>query len=88
MSDPSTIDRAILLLWAAHTRERTADCVTNIGGRTRYIVTGKLKDISISDDEQFSEYEILEKPQGHGVAVTLLLCNFVTFVDSFTPCGP
>lgn len=55
MADPSTIDKATLLLWVAHNLERTADRVTNICERTRYVVTGKLKDISISDDEQFIE---------------------------------
>ncbi len=55
MADPSTIDRATLLLWVAHNLERTADRVTNICERTRYIATGKLKDINFSDDEQFLE---------------------------------
>ena len=53
MVDPETIDQATLLLWVAHNLERVADRVTNICERTRYIATGKLKDISISDDEQF-----------------------------------
>lgn len=55
MADTKTIDRATLLLWVTHNLERTADRVTNICERTRYVVTGKLKDISISDDEQFLE---------------------------------
>jgi len=55
MADPSTIDQATLLLWVAHNLERVADRVTNICERTRYVATGKLKDINISDDEQFVE---------------------------------
>ena len=53
MADPATIDRATYLLWVAHNLERVADRVTNICERTRYVATGKLKDIDISDDEQF-----------------------------------
>ncbi len=55
MADTSTIDRATYLLWVSHNLERTADRVTNICERTRYIATGKLKDIDVSDDEQFWE---------------------------------
>ncbi len=54
MADPDTIDRATLLLWVAHNLERVADRVTNICERTRYVATGKLKDIDVSDDEQFA----------------------------------
>ena len=53
MADPATIDRATLLLWVAHNLERVADRVTNICERTRYVATGKLKEIDVSDDEQF-----------------------------------
>jgi len=53
MEDPSTIDRATFLLWVAHNLERVADRVTNICERTRFVATGKLKEIDISDDEQF-----------------------------------
>ncbi len=55
MTDPSTIDRATYLIWVAHNLERVADRVTNICERTRYVATGKLKEIDKSDDEQFSE---------------------------------
>jgi phosphate transport system protein len=50
-SDPSTIDRANYLMWAAHNLERLADRVTNICERTIYIATGKMKEINVSDDE-------------------------------------
>ena len=52
ISDPSIIDRANLLIWAAHNLERMADRVTNICERTIYVATGKMKELDISDDEQ------------------------------------
>jgi phosphate transport system protein len=51
LRDPSTIDRANLLMWAAHNLERMADRVTNICERTLYIVTGELKEIDTADHE-------------------------------------
>ncbi len=51
LTDPSTIDRANYLMWAAHNLERLADRVTNICERTIYVVTGELKEIKSSDDE-------------------------------------
>ena len=50
-TDPSIIDRANHLMWAAHNLERLADRVTNICERTIYIATGTLEEISASDDE-------------------------------------
>jgi phosphate transport system protein len=50
-SDPSTIDRANHLLWAAHNLERMADRVTNICERTIYITTGQLIEMDQTDDE-------------------------------------
>ena len=50
-SDPSTIDRANFLMWAAHNLERLADRVTNICERTIYMVTGTMEEIDTSDDE-------------------------------------
>ncbi len=50
-ADPSTIDRANYLMWAAHNLERLADRVTNICERTIYVATGKLKELDHSDDE-------------------------------------
>jgi phosphate transport system protein len=49
--DPSTIDQANHLLWAAHNIERMADRVTNICERAIYIVTGDLRELDKSDDE-------------------------------------
>ncbi len=52
ISDPTTIDRANCLTWAAHNLERLADRVTNICERTIYIATGEMKELDVSDDEQ------------------------------------
>lgn len=52
ISDPSTIDRANYLIWAAHNLERAADRVTNICERTIYVATGEMLEIKVSDDEQ------------------------------------
>ncbi len=51
IQDPTAIDRANYLMWAAHNLERMADRVTNICERTIYIVTGELKELEKSDDE-------------------------------------
>ncbi|HEY62519.1 MAG TPA: phosphate signaling complex protein PhoU [Anaerolineae bacterium] len=51
ISDPSTIDRANYLTWAAHNLERMADRVTNICERTIYVATGEMKELDVSDDE-------------------------------------
>ena len=50
-ADPTTVDQANYLLWAAHNLERMADRVTNICERAIYVVTGQLKEINPSDDE-------------------------------------
>jgi phosphate transport system protein len=52
IADPSTIDRANYLLWAAHNLERAADRVINVCERAIYIATGQMKEIKVSDDEQ------------------------------------
>ena len=52
IADPSVINRANYLMWAAHNLERMADRVTNICERTVYIVTGHMEEIKSSDDEQ------------------------------------
>jgi phosphate transport system protein len=49
--NPSTIDQANLLMWAAHNLERMADRVTNICERTIYVATGEMQEIDVSDDE-------------------------------------
>jgi phosphate transport system protein len=48
MADPSTINRATHLLWAAHNLERIADRVTNICERVIFAVTGQLEEIAVS----------------------------------------
>lgn len=45
IQDPKTIERANLLLWAAHNMERMADRVTNICERTVFVVTGEIKEL-------------------------------------------
>ncbi len=44
ISDPSSIERANWLLWAAHNLERFADRVTNICERTVFVVTGEYRE--------------------------------------------
>ncbi|HEY5669948.1 MAG TPA: phosphate signaling complex protein PhoU [Anaerolineales bacterium] len=51
LTNPTTIDRANYLMWAAHNLERVADRVTNVCERTIYVTTGELKEIDVSDDE-------------------------------------
>ena len=50
-NNPDAIDPGNYLLWVAHNLERVADRVTNICERTIYIATGKLEELSTSDDE-------------------------------------
>jgi phosphate transport system protein len=52
IQDPTTIERANFLLWAAHNMERMADRVTNICERTVFVATGQIKEFRASDDEQ------------------------------------
>lgn len=52
IQDPSTIERANFLLWAAHNLERMADRVTNICERTIFVATGQIKEFRDTDDEQ------------------------------------
>jgi phosphate transport system protein len=54
-ADPTTIDRANYLMWAAHNLERMADRVTNICERTIYVATGKLEELAPSDDEAIND---------------------------------
>ena len=42
--EPASIERANLLLWAAHNLERFADRVTNICERTVFVVTGEYRE--------------------------------------------
>jgi phosphate transport system protein len=48
MGDPSTINRATHLLWAAHNVERIADRVTNICERVVFAVTGTFEEMAVS----------------------------------------
>ncbi len=45
MADPSTINRATHLLWAAHGMERIADRVTNVCERVVFTVTGETEEL-------------------------------------------
>jgi phosphate transport system protein len=55
IADPTAIERANWLLWAAHNLERFADRVTNICERTVFIVTGELHEFSDADKEFWSK---------------------------------
>jgi len=46
IEDPSCIQQANRLLWAAHNLERAADRVTNICERTVYTVTGEMAELN------------------------------------------
>jgi len=50
IADPTTIDRATLLLWVAHNLERTADRVTNICERVVFTVTGELGEMDVREE--------------------------------------
>jgi phosphate transport system protein len=51
IDDPTIIDRANYLVWAAHNLERLADRVTNICERIVFVVTGEMSEFDVSDDE-------------------------------------
>lgn len=51
IADPSSIDRATYLIWAAHNLERLADRVTNICERIVFVVTGEIMELDRTDDE-------------------------------------
>jgi phosphate transport system protein len=51
IQNPSFIDRANHLIWAAHNLERMADRVTNICERIIFVATGEIKELDHSDDE-------------------------------------
>lgn len=48
LADPTTINRATRLLWAAHNVERMADRVTNICERVVFAASGRLEEIPVS----------------------------------------
>ena len=51
MADPSTVDNATRLMWAAHNLERMGDRVTNICERIVFVVTGGIKELDHTEDE-------------------------------------
>jgi phosphate transport system protein len=51
MQDPSCMEQASQLLWAAHNLERAADRVTNICERVVFTVTGEMTEIDSADHE-------------------------------------
>ena len=57
IKDPSFVDRANHLIWAAHNLERMADRVTNICERIVFVVTGEIREMDHSDDEQKIDIE-------------------------------
>ncbi len=52
MADPSTIEQANYLLWAAHNLERAADRVTNLCERVIFTVTGELTELDSKEMPQ------------------------------------
>ena len=48
LGDPTTIDQATHLLWAAHNLERIADRVTNICERVVFAATGQFEELAVS----------------------------------------
>jgi phosphate transport system protein len=59
LNDPSTIDRATWLLWAAHNLERMGDRIQNVCERTVYEVTGKLVEFSGTPPTSAAERQTL-----------------------------
>jgi phosphate transport system protein len=49
LADPSTIEQANYLLWAAHNLERAADRVTNVCERVIFTVTGEMVEMDQED---------------------------------------
>lgn len=49
IADPSRMDHANYLLWAAHNLERAADRVTNVCERIIYTVTGKFVELDVME---------------------------------------
>lgn len=51
IANPAVIDRANLIMWAAHNIERLADRVTNLCERTIFVATGKMAEMDSIDAE-------------------------------------
>ena len=58
IANPSIIDHASYLLWAAHNLERTADRVTNICERTVFLATGELMEMEVDDEDDSSSMNL------------------------------
>lgn len=54
MAEPSRIEQANYLLWAAHNLERAADRVTNICERVVFTATGKLTELDAEEGQRVS----------------------------------
>ena len=52
ITNPSTIDQATSLTWAAHNLERLADRVTNICERIVFVATGEIIELDTLDSEE------------------------------------
>jgi phosphate transport system protein len=52
MADPTTMDQANYLLWAAHNLERAADRVTNVCERVVFTVTGTMSELDREDSNR------------------------------------
>jgi phosphate transport system protein len=66
MDDPSTVDNATRLMWAAHDLERMADRVTNICERIVFVVTGEIKELDHTEDETDQPKNKGELSEGKG----------------------
>ena len=64
MADPSTITRAIHLLWAAHDVERIADRVTNICERVVFSVTSEFEELDHTSGQNLSRMPDLKSASG------------------------
>jgi len=51
IANPTIIDHANFLVWAAHNLERLGDRVTNICERTLFVVTGEMRELDVSNGE-------------------------------------
>ena len=63
VSEPSLIEGANWLLWAAHNLERAADRVTNVCERTVYTITGEMTEMDVTWDELEGENRGLARPR-------------------------
>ncbi len=64
MADPSTINRATHLLWAAHAMERIADRVTNVCERVVFTVTGETEELGGGRKKRQKARKLAESASG------------------------